>query len=98
MDIATVMAESIHRSSGEIARPAKRAFHVIGLLGGVASGKSFVAGELQRLGAVVLDADRVGHDVLRLPEVKRAVSKRWGDAALDADGQVNRAALARIVF
>ena len=46
---------------------------IIGLLGGIASGKSFVAEQFRQLGAAVLDADRVGHDVLRLPAVKDAV-------------------------
>lgn len=71
---------------------------MIGLVGGVASGKSFVAAELVRRGAVAVDADRAGHEVLRQPEVIEDVRRCWGESVLDADGQVDRRALARIVF
>jgi dephospho-CoA kinase len=71
---------------------------VIGILGGVASGKSLVSGELARLGAGVLDADRAGHEVLRMPAITAAARQRWGDEILDADGQIDRKRLARIVF
>lgn len=72
--------------------------HVIGIVGGVASGKSLVAEELRALGAVVLDADRAGHEALREPEVKEALRGRWGDSILDSDGQIDRRAVAKIVF
>ena len=71
---------------------------VIGILGGVASGKSLIARQLEDLGAVVLDADRAGHEVLHEPAVKAALRTRWGDAVFGTDGAVNRAAVGRIVF
>lgn len=71
---------------------------VIGVLGGVASGKSFVAGELAGLGAAVLDADRAGHEVLRTPGVEDAVRSQWGDGVFGPDGRVDRARLAKVVF
>ncbi len=71
---------------------------VIGLLGGIASGKSLVARELEKLGAVIIDADRAGHEVLRYPQVKEAVRKRWGSEIFSPDGEINRKALAAIVF
>jgi len=71
---------------------------LIGILGGVASGKSLVAKTLAGLGAGVLDADRVGHEVLRVPEVEEAVRRRWGAGVLDADGHVDRSRLAAVVF
>lgn len=71
---------------------------LIGLLGGIASGKSFVAQEFARLGAGVLDADRAGHDALRDPEIQTAVRNRWGNHVFTAEGEVDRAALGRIVF
>ena len=71
---------------------------IIGILGGVASGKSLVAEEFRRLGAKVLDADQVGHEVLREPEVIQAALKRWGDAILAENGQINRSNVAKIVF
>lgn len=71
---------------------------IVGILGGVASGKSLVAEEFRNLGAEVLDADQVGHAVLRDPKVVQAATQRWGDAILSDDGQINRSAVAKIVF
>lgn len=71
---------------------------VIGLVGGIASGKSRVAQELARRGAVVLDADRAGHAVLQLPAVEQAARERWGDAIFDTAGHIDRKQLAAIVF
>jgi dephospho-CoA kinase len=71
---------------------------VVGLLGGVASGKSLVAKELARLGAGVLDADRAGHEVLRLPKVEQAARQRWGQGVFGPDGHIDRPRLARLVF
>ena len=71
---------------------------VIGILGGVASGKSLVARQLEKLGAVVLDADALGHEVLRRPEVTVAIRDRWGERVIAEGGQIDRSAVARIVF
>ena len=76
----------------------ERKIPVIGILGGVASGKSFVAGEFARQGAVVLDADRAGHEVLRQPDVEQAIRGRFGDKVFDGDGHVVRSELAKLVF
>jgi dephospho-CoA kinase len=71
---------------------------IIGILGGVASGKSFVAGQLAQMGAGVLDADRAAHAVLRLPAVEEAARGRWGETVFGADGHMDRSRLAKIVF
>ncbi len=71
---------------------------MIGLLGGVASGKSVVANLLRQLGAVILDADQAGHEVLRLPSVKDAARQRWGAGIFGSSGEIDRKALAAIVF
>jgi dephospho-CoA kinase len=71
---------------------------ILGLLGGIASGKTVVARELEKLGSVVLDADRAGHEVLRLPHVKEAARKRWGASIFGQDGKIERKRLADIVF
>jgi dephospho-CoA kinase len=71
----------------------------IGLVGGVASGKSLVSQQLAELGAGVLDADGAGHDVLaRDPEVREALVQRWGPAILAKDDGVERSAVAARVF
>jgi dephospho-CoA kinase len=71
---------------------------VIGLLGGVASGKSLVARHFAQLGAGLLDADRAAHEVLRLPQVVAAADARWGLRVFAADGHVDRQRLAEVVF
>jgi dephospho-CoA kinase len=72
---------------------------IIGLVGGIASGKSLAAKLLVELGAVHLDADRAGHAVLADDiEVRQALVDRWGNAILDGDGRVDRRAVAKQVF
>jgi dephospho-CoA kinase len=71
---------------------------VIGLLGGVGSGKSTVAGLLARRGLRVLDADAEAREVTRLPEVRAALQRRFGTDVLDASGELDRERLARRVF
>lgn len=72
--------------------------HIIGLVGGIASGKSAVAAELARLGAVVLDADQAAHEVINSPEVKQMLVERWGAEVLDRTGSVDRGKVAERVF
>ena len=71
---------------------------ILGIVGGIASGKSAVSAALGELGAVVLDADRAAHAVLQQEAVKQALRERWGEGIFDADGQIDRAAVARQVF
>lgn len=71
---------------------------IVGIVGGVASGKSLVAAQLERQGAVVVDADKVAHEVLKLDEVKALAQERWGPAIFDKHGQIDRQALGKIVF
>lgn len=70
----------------------------IGIIGGVASGKSAVAKRLEELGAAVLDADAVGHEVLGQPNVKTAIRRRFDDGVFDEAGEIIRGEVARIVF
>lgn len=70
----------------------------IGLIGGVASGKSAVAQRFAANGAVILDADRAGHLVLREAAVIELLVARWGEQILNETGEINRSAVAKIVF
>jgi dephospho-CoA kinase len=70
----------------------------IGIVGGIASGKTAVAECFERLGAEVLQADRLGHEVLRDPIIRQAIHERWGKRVFDEQGEVDRAAIAQIVF
>ena len=71
----------------------------IGLTGGIGSGKSTVAKILGELGAVVWDADVIGHSVYEpgMPAYEELVAV-FGDAIVAADGRIDRKALGRIVF
>ena len=71
---------------------------VVGLCGGIGAGKSTVARLLAERGAVVVDVDALGRSVLAHDEVRHAVVAEFGDGVLDADGGIDRAALAREVF
>jgi dephospho-CoA kinase len=70
----------------------------IGLIGGVASGKSAVARQFAERGAVILYADRVGHEVLREAAVVEQLVARWGPKILTAPGEISRSVVAKIVF
>jgi dephospho-CoA kinase len=71
---------------------------LVGILGGIASGKSFVGEQLERKGAAIVSADRLAHEVLKLDEVKKAARERWGDQIFDGAGEIARDKLAGIVF
>lgn len=71
----------------------------VGLTGGLASGKSFVAGVFRACGARVVEADKIGHAVL-LPngEAYSEVVAEFGEGILRPDGEIDRKALGAIVF
>lgn len=71
---------------------------VIGLAGGIGSGKSSVARAFASLGCLVIDSDAEVRTLLTLGEVKRALVSWWGKGVLNDDGEVDRGAVARIVF
>ena len=80
-------------------RPTSRpdAVLFVGLTGGIGSGKSEALAAFERLGVPTLSTDAVVHDLLVAPEVRDLLHDRWGDRVL-ADGEVDRAAVATIVF
>jgi dephospho-CoA kinase len=72
---------------------------VVGLTGGIGSGKSTVARMLRERGAVVIDADAVARDVVEPGgPAYPAVVARFGPGVVRADGSIDRAALADVVF
>lgn len=71
---------------------------VIGLVGGVAAGKSHVARIFEQHGGVIIDADELGHTVLSRPLNARRIGQIFGTQVLDSDGQVSRQRLGQLVF
>ena len=72
---------------------------VIGLTGGIASGKSTVSGFLAELGAVIIDADKVGHEALKSDkDIRYAVEAAFGGEIMTAGGEIDRKKLGNIVF
>lgn len=72
---------------------------VIGLTGGIGTGKSTVSRFLAKLGAVTMDLDKVGHEALKPggEAYKKIISEIGGDI-LTADGEIDRTRLGQIVF
>ena len=72
---------------------------LVGLTGGIASGKSVVAARLGEHGAVVVDADRIAREVVEpgTPALRR-IAEEFGPGVIAADGTLDRAALGAIVF
>ena len=76
----------------------KRGKPVIGIAGGIGAGKSTVAGILASLGAAVVSSDGLAHELLRDPKVLATFRRWWGESILTPSGEVDRRAIADIVF
>ena len=72
---------------------------LIGLTGGIASGKSVVAARLAEHGAVVVDADQIAREVVEpgTPALAR-IAEEFGDSVIASDGSLDRAALGALIF
>ncbi len=71
---------------------------IIGILGGIASGKSTVAAEFAKLGCKVINADKIAHELLEKDPIKRQVVAAFGPSILDPKGRIDRRKLAQIAF
>jgi dephospho-CoA kinase len=71
----------------------------LGITGGIASGKSAVAGMLRELGFRVIDADRLGHEVIE-PGTRAydQILREFGAGVVGADGRIDRGKLGALVF
>ena len=80
--------------------PAERpsASVVLGVLGGIASGKSAAARFLAGSGGVVLDADAISRAVLAEPRTAAWLREAFGEGVLDPEGRPDREAIGRVVF
>jgi dephospho-CoA kinase len=71
---------------------------IIGILGGIGSGKSTVAAEFAKLGCKVINADEIAHKLLNTLEVKKQIISLFGKDILDNAGKIHREKIAEIVF
>jgi dephospho-CoA kinase len=71
---------------------------VVGLIGGIGSGKTAVAAEFVRYGAVTISGDLLGHDALRQPDIRAKVIHHFGAGIAGPNGEIDRRNLGSIVF
>jgi len=73
--------------------------YLIGLTGGIASGKTVVASRFAELGAVVVDADVLAREVVEPgTDGLAAIAREFGESVISSDGRLDRAALGAVVF
>ena len=71
---------------------------IIGILGGIGSGKNTVTDEFVKLGCKAIDADRIVHELFEQEPIKKQIAASFGDGILDFAGKIDRRKLADIVF
>ena len=71
---------------------------IIGIIGGIASGKSTVAAQFGKLGCAVISADAIAHDLLGEEPVRDEIVRLFGRGILQPSGQIDRRRLAEMVF
>ncbi|MHC4445301.1 MAG: dephospho-CoA kinase [Planctomycetota bacterium] len=82
---------SLERNSSISGKP------IIGLAGGIGSGKSTIASLLSEFGASVISSDKLNHEQLNRPEVVDCIREWWGEGVLTEDGRADRDAIRAIV-
>jgi dephospho-CoA kinase len=96
-----VKREDVKRKNGLLpgSTPPRRGLYVIGLTGNIAAGKSTVAKMLAQLGAQVIDADALAHEVIRASTPAwHQVVEQFGRDILQEDGEIDRARLGAQAF
>jgi dephospho-CoA kinase len=71
---------------------------IIGVVGGIGSGKSFVAELFGQEGCLVIQSDKLVDDAYNYPEVREDLESWWGPSVFASDGSVSRRAIGSIVF
>jgi dephospho-CoA kinase len=71
---------------------------VIGIAGGIGSGKSFVAERFGEEGCFVINSDALVREAYKDPTVKQSLKRWWGSLILDPNGEIDRSAVARKIF
>ena len=70
----------------------------VALTGGIAAGKSEALAAFARAGAATVSSDEIVHELLRRDDVRDQVARRFGEGVVGADGSLDRAAIAAVVF
>lgn len=76
----------------------KQRVKVIGIAGGIASGKSTTAKMLGSLGANIIDADKICHRLINTKDIVQKITDRWGDHLKNEHSKIDRHKLGEIVF
>ena len=71
---------------------------IIGILGGISSGKSTVAAEFAKLGCKVIDADKIAKNLLDKEDIKGKIVDLFGGSVIDPAGKIDSRKLAEVVF
>ncbi len=71
---------------------------VIGIVGGIGSGKSAIAAQFAQLGCAIIDSDKLSHEAIESPEIKAELLAWLGDAVFEPQGRVMRKAVGAMVF
>ena len=71
---------------------------IVGIIGGVGSGKSTVAAEFAKLGCKVIDADKIAHELLEEKVAREKIVGLFGQTILDSAGKIDHRKLADVVF
>ena len=71
---------------------------IIGILGGICSGKSTVADEFAKLGCKVIDADKMAHELLDRKDIRERVVGLFGETVTGRGGNIDNKKLAGVVF
>jgi dephospho-CoA kinase len=71
---------------------------ILGLTGGIGSGKTHVAKIFKRLGAKLIEADKIAYNIVNKPQIKRTLLEWYGYCLIKNNGQINRKKLAEVSF
>ena len=85
------------RQKGNYIQMGKRKV-IIGILGGLGSGKSTVAAQFVRLGCGLIDADEIAHEVIAQEHIAGEIVKAFGSGVCDSNGRIDRTRLGERVF
>ena len=96
--VVNVPAEPIKEPMPATPPQESRRIPVLGIAGGIGAGKSTVARAFERLGCHVIDSDVRAKAALEQPRVREQLVAWWGEGIVGADGRIDRAKIAQIIF